>query len=113
MIIPNVIGSCNVAASAQTSRCILAQPSDSRVGKQHDLGETMLARVLVTIVMSAFLVACANDATLSSHLGGPSPAPELSGDASKQTLASKVLSAIAFERVTRRKADPARLNELH
>jgi hypothetical protein len=34
-------------------------------------------------------------------------------DPSKKTLASKVLSAIALERVTGRKPDPARLTELN
>ena len=34
-------------------------------------------------------------------------------DPKKQTPASKVLGAIALEAVTKRKPDPARLNELH
>jgi hypothetical protein len=41
------------------------------------------------------------------------PDAELTRDPSKKTMASKVLSAIALERVTGRKPDPSRLTELN
>ena len=43
----------------------------------------------------------------------PAQAAAPERDPSKKTMASKVLSAIALERVTGRKPDPARLNELN
>jgi ethanolamine ammonia-lyase large subunit len=69
--------------------------------------------IIFVAVASALLTVCANSDKLGSNLGGPAAASEPERDASKQTLASKVLGAIALERVTERKADPARLYELH
>jgi len=57
------------------------------------------------------LAACVNSDS-ASHLGGLAKASDVERNHSKQTLASKVLGAIALERVTTRKADPARLNQL-
>ena len=62
---------------------------------------------------------CANSEPLSSGLTSPAqaaPAPPMPAtvpDPSKKTLASKVLSALALERVTGRKPDPARLIDLN
>ena len=55
---------------------------------------------------------CGNNQPLVSGLV-PAQAVEPERDPSKKTMASKVLSAIALERVTGRKPDPARLNELN
>jgi hypothetical protein len=71
---------------------------------------TMLARV-IAIVAAIVLVGCVNSQRPPNNLGGPPVDPEVQA-ASKQTLASRVLGAIALERVTGRKADPGRLNEL-
>ena len=70
----------------------------------------MIARALL-LAAGMLLGACVDSDRLRSNLGGP-PAPDISRDATKQTMGSKVLGAIALERVTGRKADPARLNEL-
>jgi hypothetical protein len=67
---------------------------------------------LVALAAATILAGCVDSERLRSGLGGPASAAEADQDPSKQTLASKVLSAIALERVTDRKADPARLNEL-
>jgi hypothetical protein len=68
---------------------------------------------MVLVVAGALLAGCANSQPLSTGFAGPAQAAEAEGDPAKKTLASKVLSAIALERVTGRKPDPARLNELH
>jgi hypothetical protein len=72
----------------------------------------MFARAIVIITAGGFLTACANSENVRNNLGGPAKASELARDASKQTMASKVLGAIALERVTGRKPDPARFNQL-
>jgi hypothetical protein len=69
----------------------------------------MLARLIV-VVGATTLVGCSNNPP-PSYLGGPPVDPQVRA-ASKQTLASRVLGAIAFERVTGGKADPGRLNQL-
>lgn len=49
-------------------------------------------------------------------MGSPSaaePDPAMEAQLRKRTLASKVLAAIALERVTGRKPDPSRLTELN
>ena len=61
----------------------------------------------------AVLAGCVDSERLRSNLGGPPAEAQSAQNPSKQTLASKVLGAIALERVTKRKPDPARLNELH
>jgi hypothetical protein len=68
-----------------------------------------------TVILAAGLLAgCASSEPLSSSLAPPTTqAVEPMRDPAKKTLASKVLSAIALERVTGRKPDPARLVELN
>ena len=72
--------------------------------------------------LALLLAGCAN-ATLAPSLGagdaltGPTSSISLSSgsetsEAPRKTIASKVLAAIALERVTGRKPDPARLSEL-
>jgi hypothetical protein len=74
----------------------------------------MGARTLAVFAAATMLTGCVDSERLRSNLGGPPvSASEAVQDTSKQTLASKVLSAIALERVTDRKPDPARLNEFH
>ena len=72
----------------------------------------MIARAIVIVAAGALLTACVDSERLRSSLGGPAVASEIEHNAGKQTLASKVLGAMALERVTNRKPDPARLNEL-
>jgi hypothetical protein len=74
------------------------------------MGKHMLARVICGLAGSLLLSACVDSQRLRSNLGGP--AAGSAQEAKKQTLASRVLGAIALERVTKRKPDPARLNEL-
>ena len=71
----------------------------------------ILRCVLVGLV--AGLAGCANNPPISTGFAPPALANEVDPDPSKKTLASKVLSAIALERVTGRKPDPARLTELN
>ena len=73
----------------------------------------MLLRGGIVILAGALLAGCANSQPLSTGFVGPAQAAEVERDPSKKTLASKVLSAIALERVTGRKPDPARLIELN
>ena len=73
----------------------------------------MRALTLAVLAAATMLTGCVDGERLRSNLGGPASAAEPIQEASKQTLASKVLSAIALERVTDRKPDPTRLNELH
>ena len=70
----------------------------------------MLARLII-VVAAAVLVGCGNNQSPPNYLGGPAVDRGMLA-ASKQTLASKVLGAIAFERVTGRKPDPTRLTQL-
>ena len=73
----------------------------------------MLLRGAMLLLACALLAGCASGDSLSSGFAPPAQAAEPERDPSKKTLASKVLSAIALERVTGRKPDPARLNELN
>jgi len=73
----------------------------------------MVLRGAMLILAGALLAGCANSQPLSSGFATPAQAAEPERDPSKKTMASKVLSAIALERVTGRKPDPARLNELN
>lgn len=73
----------------------------------------MTLRGAIVILLGALLAGCANSEPLSSNLAPPAQAAEPMRDPAKKTLASKVLSAIALERVTGRKPDPARLIELN
>ena len=76
-------------------------------------GWLMLLRGGIVILAGALLAGCANSQPLAVGFAGPAQAAEPDRDPSKKTLASKVLSAIALERVTGRKPDPARLTELN
>jgi hypothetical protein len=76
----------------------------------------MALRAAIVILAGALLAGCANSEPLSSGLASPAQAAAPisdPGNAGRKTLASKVLSAIALERVTGRKPDPARLIELN
>jgi hypothetical protein len=73
----------------------------------------MRAPILAVLAVATLLTGCVDSERLRNGLGGPASAAETVQDPSKQTLASKVLSAIALERVTDRKPDPGRLYELH
>jgi hypothetical protein len=73
----------------------------------------MLARALLVITVGMAFTGCVDSERMRSNLGGPPAAAERVPEPRKQTLASKVLGAIALERVTKRKPDPGRLNELH
>jgi hypothetical protein len=73
----------------------------------------MLLRTAIVILAGALLAGCANSQPIAVGFAGPAQAAEADRDPSKKTLASKVLSAIALERVTGLKPDPARLNELN
>jgi hypothetical protein len=67
----------------------------------------------IFLVTAILLGGCAGNQPLSTGFAGPAQAGDGDRDPAKKTLASKVLSAIALERVTGRKPDPARLNELN
>ena len=76
----------------------------------------MLWRGEAVILAGALLAGCANNTPISTGFAPPAQAAQVTEperDPSKKTLASKVLSAIALERVTGRKPDPARLTELN
>jgi hypothetical protein len=73
----------------------------------------MLLRGAMLVLAGVLLGGCANSEPLSTGLTSPAQAAEPYRDPSKKTMASKVLSAIALERVTGRKPDPSRLNELN
>ena len=64
------------------------------------------------IVAFAVVGMCVESQRMRSNLGGPPVAAGPGKNRKKQTLASWVLGAIALERVTKRKPDPRRLNEL-
>ena len=73
----------------------------------------MLLREAILILAGVLLAGCANNQPISTGFAPPAQAAEPDSDPSKKTIASKVLSAIALERVTGRKPDPARLTELN
>jgi len=73
----------------------------------------MLSRGAILILAGVLLAGCANSQPLATGFTTPAQAAEPDRDPSKKTLASKVLSAIALERVTGRKPDPSRLTELN
>ena len=76
-------------------------------------GWHMRLRAAIVILAGALLAGCANSQPLAVGFAAPAQAAEPERDPSKKTLASKVLSAIALERVTGRKPDPARFTELN
>lgn len=57
------------------------------------------------------LAGCANSQPLTSGFTAPAQAAEAEPDPAQKSLASKVLSAIALERVTGAKPDPSRLQQ--
>jgi hypothetical protein len=71
----------------------------------------MLSRGTIVCLVGALLGGCANNQPLATGFAAPAQAAER--DPSRKTMASKVLTAIALERVTGRRPDPARLNELN
>lgn len=71
----------------------------------------MFARALLVLCTGLLLSACTQSDGLQSNLGAP-PEQVQARNPRKQTLASKVLGAIALEHVTGRKPDPARFNQL-
>ena len=73
----------------------------------------MLVRGMVLILAGILLAGCSVNEPLSSGFAGAARAAEAERDPSKKTLASKVLGAIALERVTGRKPDPSRLTRLN
>ena len=73
----------------------------------------MLLRGAMLVLAGALLAGCANSQPFSTGLAAQAAEPEAERDPSQKTMASKVLSAIALERVTGRKPDPARLKELN
>ena len=73
----------------------------------------MHVRGLGLILACALLAGCANSQPLSGSFAGPAQASEPDQDPGKKTIAAKVLSAIALERVTGLKPDPSRFNDLN
>ena len=73
----------------------------------------MRVNTIVVFSASALLAFCANSNSIHDIHFGPSSGYENELHPGKQTLASKVLGAIALERVTGRKPDSSRLYELH
>ena len=73
----------------------------------------MLVRGMALILAGALLAGCSVNEPLSSGFAGAARAAETERDPGKKTLASKVLGAIALERVTGRKPDPSRLTQLN
>ncbi len=76
----------------------------------------MLTRAVFTCLVAILVTACANDAPNALHIGPTaSIASANSADTSgvaplpRKTMSDKVLTAIALERVTGLKPDPARL----
>jgi hypothetical protein len=73
----------------------------------------MLVRGMMLILAGILLAGCSSNEPLSNSLAGSARAAEAGRDPSKKTLASKVLGAIALERVTGRKTDPSRLTRFN
>lgn len=76
----------------------------------------MLVRGIALILAGALLAGCSVNEPLSSGFAGAARAAGTERDErdpGKKTLASKVLGAIALERVTGRKPDPSRLTQLN
>jgi hypothetical protein len=91
------------------------------------LGGNVILRVGMITAAALTCAGCANERSetsiyYQSGLLPSSPAPTTDADteaaieshqAAKKTMGAKVLTAIALERVTGRRPDPARLAELH
>jgi hypothetical protein len=80
----------------------------SRIGR----GRALAGGALL-VLAGTLLGGCAGNQPLSTGFAPPAQAGDAERDPGKKTMASKVLSAIALERVTGRKPDPSRLNELN
>ena len=85
---------------------VVEQASRSRRGRLPAWGA-------IVLLAGTLVGGCAGSQPLSTGFAGPAQASDAERDPGKKTLASKVLSAIALERVTGRKPDPSRLNELN
>jgi hypothetical protein len=85
---------------------VMEQASRSRRGRLPAWGS-------IVLLAGVLLGGCAGSQPLSTGFAGPAQAGDAERDPGKKTLASKVLTAIALERVTGRKPDPSRLNELN
>lgn len=68
--------------------------------------------VWMAIAGSLLLAGCANSQPLSTGFATPAQAAEAESDPTQKTIGSKVLGAMALERVTGAKPDPSRLNDL-
>ncbi len=91
-------------------------PYSGGLGSDEREGGTDMLRFCAVVLLCLSCAACANDGSFGSqagrmHLIGPAAAAE-PADAGHKTLASKVMSAIALEKVTGRKPDPERLMQL-
>lgn len=86
---------------------LVEQASKSRRGRTPARGAIFLC------LAATLLAGCAGNQPLSTGFAGSAQAGDVERDPGKKTMASKVLSAIALERVTGRKPDPSRLNELN
>jgi hypothetical protein len=73
----------------------------------------MAMRRAIVILATVLLSGCVNSPQLSSGFADPAQAAVEDPEPSKKSLASKVLSAIALERITGLKPDPSRFNELN
>jgi hypothetical protein len=73
----------------------------------------MLVRGIALLLAGVLLTGCAVNEPLSNGFSGVARAAESERDPGKKTMASKVLGAIALERVTGRKPDPSRLTQLN
>ena len=94
---------------------------EAGAGTKLDGGSTVFARVSVIagIALPLALAGCANDVpSSSSFMPSPaiataamaaSPAPAAADPSYRKTMSDRVLTAIALERVTGMKPDPARL----
>src|SRR5262245_37377787 len=67
----------------------------------------------IFLLTGMLLGGCAGSQPLSTGFAGPAQAVDAERDPGKKTWASKVLTTTALERVTGRKPDPSRLNELN
>lgn len=69
----------------------------------------MRVRATLLLVFGCVLFAgCSQNEPLASGLAGTAQAAEVERDPATKTMASRMLSAIALERITGRKPDPLR-----
>lgn len=68
--------------------------------------------VFMAVVAGLVLAGCANSQPLATGFAGPANAAETEADPAQKSIGSKILGAMALERVTGAKPDPARLNDL-